>query len=156
MTNIQQLHSRIFWIEGLDKYDFLKNVILNSTVICPFLIFIALRFEQKSFSMLARNCAWKWLVEIGPVIQEEKVFKSCQVAISQLFPLGKEHGLHLNKLEFPLPKDALCQVWLKLAQWFWRRRILNVLNVFLLFRNYLPFEKGVALHLNKFEFSTQR
>ena len=30
--------------------------------------------------------------------------------------------LHLNKLESPLPKDALCQVGLKLAQWFRRRR----------------------------------
>ena len=28
----------------------------------------------------------------------------------------------LNKLESPLPKDALCEVWLKLAQWFCRRR----------------------------------
>ena len=24
---------------------------------------------------------------------------------------------HLNKLESPLPKDALCQLWLKLPQW---------------------------------------
>ena len=30
--------------------------------------------------------------------------------------------LHLNKLESTSPKDALCQNWLKLAQWFWRRR----------------------------------
>ena len=29
--------------------------------------------------------------------------------------------LLLGKLEFPSSKDALCQVWLKLAQWFWRR-----------------------------------
>ena len=35
--------------------------------------------------------------------------------------LEKGGALHLNKLESPLPKDALCQVWLKLAQWFWRR-----------------------------------
>ena len=28
--------------------------------------------------------------------------------------------LHLKKLESTSPKDALCQVWLKLAQWFWR------------------------------------
>ena len=35
-------------------------------------------------------------------------------------PLEKNAALHLNKLESPLPKDALCQVWLKLAQWFWR------------------------------------
>ena len=61
--------------------------------------------------------------------------------------------LHLNKLESPSPtaKDALCQVWLKLAQWFWRRRLLNFVNVFSLFRNYLPLEKGGALHLNKLE-----
>ena len=45
--------------------------------------------------------------------------------------------------------DALCQVWLKLAQWFWRRRFLNIVNEFSLFRNYLPLEKGMALHLNK-------
>ena len=32
------------------------------------------------------------------------------------FPLEKDGALHLNNLEFPLPKDALCQVWLKLAQ----------------------------------------
>ena len=58
---------------------------------------------------------------------------------------------HLNKLESPSPKDALCQVWLKLAQWFWRRRFLNFVNVFSQFRNNLPLEKGGALHLNKIE-----
>ena len=31
-------------------------------------------------------------------------------------------ALCLNKLESPSPKDALCQVWLKLAKWFLRRR----------------------------------
>jgi hypothetical protein len=36
-------------------------------------------------------------------------------------PLEKGNPLHLNKLETPPPKDDLCQVWLKLAQWFWRR-----------------------------------
>ena len=45
--------------------------------------------------------------------------------------------LHLKKLESPLTKDALCQVWLKLAQWFWSRRFLNFVKVFSLFRNYL-------------------
>ena len=28
----------------------------------------------------------------------------------------------VNKLQSSSPNDALCQVWLKLAQWFWRRR----------------------------------
>ena len=59
--------------------------------------------------------------------------------------------LHLNKLESPSPKYALCQVWLKLAQWFWRRRFFNFVNVFSLFRNYFPLEKGGAHHLNKLE-----
>ena len=45
-------------------------------------------------------------------------------------------ALHLNKLESPSPKDALCQVLLKLTKWFWRRRFLNFFNVFSLFRNY--------------------
>ena len=56
--------------------------------------------------------------------------------------------LYLNKNESHSPKDALCQVWLKLAQWFWRR-FFHFVNVFSVFRNYLPLEKGRALHLNK-------
>ena len=38
-----------------------------------------------------------------------------------------------------------------MALWFWRRRFLNFVHVFLLFCNYLPLEKGKALHLNKIE-----
>ena len=37
-------------------------------------------------------------------------------------PLEKVVALHLNKFISPLTKDALCQVWLKLTQRFWRRR----------------------------------
>ena len=56
--------------------------------------------------------------------------------------------LHLNKFESLSPKDALFQLWLKMAQWFWKR-FLSFINVFTLFRNYLPLEKGGALDLNK-------
>ena len=59
--------------------------------------------------------------------------------------------LHLNKNESHLPKDALCQVCLKLAQWFWRRGFFNFVTVFSVFRNYLPLEKGGALHMIKVE-----
>ena len=34
----------------------------------------------------------------------------------------REVPLSLSKLEFSLSKNVLCQVWLKLATWFWRRR----------------------------------
>ena len=63
-------------------------------------------------------------------------------------PLEKGVALHLNKLESTLPKDALCQVWLKLAQWFWRGRFLNFINVFSPLRNYLTLEKSRTLYLN--------
>ena len=83
---------------------------------------------RKSFKILNRNLLFRYYL-----------------------PSKKDVALHLNKLKSTLPKDALCQVWLKLAQWFWRRRFLNILNRNLLFRYYLPLEKGVALHLNKLE-----
>ena len=57
----------------------------------------------------------------------------------------------MNKLESPSPKDALCQVWLKLAQWLWRRRYLNFVNIFSIFQNYLLLGKGLVLPLNNLE-----
>jgi hypothetical protein len=62
------------------------------------------------------------------------------------------YPLSLNKLKSPSPKDDLCQVWSNLAQWFWRR-FLNDPTPFLYFCEYLPFEEGLALYLNKLESS---
>ena len=92
------------------------------------------------------------LVEIGSVVLEKKIFKvhQCIFTLSYYLPLEKGVALHLNKIESPLPKDALCQVWLNLASWFLRRR-LKFINVFSLFPYFLPFEKGVAQHLNRLE-----
>ena len=67
------------------------------------------------------------------------------------FTLWELNGSSFEQIEFPSPKDALWQVWLKLVQWFLRKRFLNFVNVFLLFSNYLPLEKDGGLHLNKFE-----
>jgi hypothetical protein len=58
------------------------------------------------------------LMEIGLLVLE-KILKNFQ-CIFTLF-LEKGNPLHLNNLESP-PKDDLCQVWLKLALWFWRSR----------------------------------
>ena len=62
----------------------------------------------------------------------------------------------MNKHESPSPKDALCQIWLKLAQWFWRRRFFNFVNVFSLFPNYFLLEKDGTLHLNKLGFPSTK
>ena len=59
-------------------------------------------------------------------------------------PIQKDVALNFNKREFLSLKDALCQVLFKLAQWCLRRGFLNVIDVFSLFRNYLPSQKGVA------------
>ena len=83
-------------------------------------------------------------------------FRQCTFAISLLSPTEKSVTLNLNNIESPLPKDALCRVWLKLAQWFVRRRFLNFVNVFSLFHNYLPLEKGAALSFNKLGFPSSQ
>ena len=66
-------------------------------------------------------------------------------------PLAKSVTLHLNKPEFPSSKDALCQSWLKFAQWFWRR-FLNFVNVFLLspWKRVWPFIWGNSPHQRMF------
>ena len=98
--------------------------------------------------MLGAKFGWNW-----PSGSREEDFKFCQCILlfRRYLLLEKGRALHLIKLKSSLPKDGLCQVWLKLAQWFWRRRFFNFVNVFLLFRNYLPLEKGGVLHLNKLE-----
>ena len=44
----------------------------------------------------------------------------------------------------------------KMVQWFWRRRIFKFVNLFTLFRNYLPLGKDGPLHLNKLESPTPK
>lgn len=53
-----------------------------------------------------------------------------------------------KRAEFHSPKGALYQVWLKSTHRFWRSRFSNNVNVSLLFRNFLPRKKGLALNLN--------
>ena len=100
-----------------------------------------------------QGCFVPSLVEIGLVVLEKIFFNFVNVfsLFLNFLLLEKGRALHLNKIESPSPKDDLCQVWLKLAKWFWRKRFLNLVNVFSNFRNYLPLEKGGALQLDKIE-----
>jgi hypothetical protein len=45
----------------------------------------------------------------------------CIFTLSLFSPLGEELSPSLERIWIPSPKNDLCQVWLKLAQWFWRR-----------------------------------
>ena len=87
------------------------------------------------------------LVEIGPVVLQKISFKFCKCifARSKLSPVGKGRGASfLNPLH---PRIFWCHVWLKLSIGSGE----DFVNVFLLFRNYVPFEKDLTLNLNKIE-----
>jgi hypothetical protein len=45
----------------------------------------------------------------------------------------RPQALDLYNFRFPLPKDDLYQVWLKLNYWCWRIRFFKILSIFLLF-----------------------
>ena len=65
------------------------------------------------------------LIEVGLVVLENKIFKYRQSILAIWLsspPPGKRRGLLFEKkIESPLPKKALCQVWFRMAQWFLRR-----------------------------------
>ena len=188
------------WPTGSGEEDFLK-----SSMYFHFFVITSPWKREESFikknlnSLLPRMiCAkfgWRRFFKFVSVFEQFRNYLN----------LEKYRALHLNKLESPSPKDALCQVWLKLAQLFWRRSFffkfvnnfryfviispwkragpfiwtnLNPLhsrmlcdkfgwnwpsgsgeedfffkfvNVFSLFRNYLPLEKDRALHFKKLE-----
>ena len=67
-------------------------------------------------------------------------------------PLEKVEALYLNKFESPSLKDPLYKFWMLFALWFWRRRFLNFINAFSVFRNYLPLEKEFSLFFQNWNF----
>ena len=112
------------WPSGFGQEDF-----LFSSMYFRYFVIISLWKKAGPFfwtnmnplhpRMLCAKFGWNW-----PSGSGEEDFLSF-VNLFSLFlsylPLGKGGALHLNKFDSPAPKDALCQVWLKLAQWFWRR-----------------------------------
>ena len=80
--------------------------------------------------------------EISPVKLEKKF-----CCFSIISPCKKVWSFIWTKTESFLLKNALCQIWLILAQWFWKKRFFFD-TVFSLFRYYIILEQGGALHLN--------
>jgi hypothetical protein len=70
------------------------------------------------------------LIEFGLLVLEIflKIF-SVFLLFRYYLSYEKGYPFCLNKLESLSPKDDLCQVWLKLAQWFWRSRKCKSLQV---------------------------
>ena len=85
------------------------------------------------------------------LIKKNKIMMT--IMINQIIFLEKKMVQHLYKLESLTLDYALCQVWLKLKQWFSRQTFLKVDIAFSQFGNYLDAlqEKLMAHCLNKCE-----
>ena len=92
------------------------------------------------------------LVEISPVVLDKKIFLISSIyfryfiIISPWKRVGPFIWTNLNH------QRLLCAKF----GWFWKKNFLNFVNVFLLFRFYLPLEKGMALHLFKLESTSSK
>ena len=74
-------------------------------------------------------CLLPILAEIRSGILEKKPM---MLIFNYIFPLKSGMVHHLNKNEFPSPKDGLCQVCLILVKQFWTRGFSKIDNGFLL------------------------
>jgi hypothetical protein len=112
---------------------------------------MALYFNKLEFHLLRDTLQEVWLASWFR--RRFLQFFSAFLLFCYYLPLEKGYPLHLYKLESPLPKDDLCNVWLTLTHWFWRRRFSNDSTQFSHFCNYLPFEEDLALYVNNLNFS---
>ena len=88
-------------------------------------------FGQTCFP-ITQGCSVPSLIEIGPVVLSKKI-KMWKIKQEAHWPFrSSEKTVLFNKLMIIIM--------------FWRRRFLNFINVFLLFGNYFPFEKGGFIH----------
>jgi hypothetical protein len=107
--------SELFWLCGSDKKIF-KWPHPIFVIISPLkrtwpLIFIILNSLYLMMICTEFDCNW-------PACSgEDFKFSVNFYFFAIIFPVV----LHLYNSESPLPNDDLCRVWLKLAQWFWRR-----------------------------------
>ena len=90
---------------------------------------------MKSFNPIILGVKFDWYLPSGS--GEDFNFVYVFSLFRNYLPSEKLTSFHLNKLDFPSTKNALCQVRLNLVQCFLRRRFLNFVNEFSLFCYYL-------------------
>ena len=108
--------------KSINTYDYIitlikrrkKNII---NLLRIYWLFIWANLNPLLPRMHCANVGWNW-----PSGSRDDDFVNEFLLFRYYLPLEMGWALHLNKHESPSPKDAPCQVWLKLAEWFWRRR----------------------------------
>ena len=110
-------------------------------------LFIWTNLNSLYLGIFCAKFGWNWSSAYGEDFY--KIVNVCSPFCSCL-PLEKGVAFHFNRLECPSPKDDLRQVWLKLVQWFWRRRFLNIVNEFCYFFFIIsPWKKGLPFNWTK-------
>ena len=128
-TNIQKCYLKLFnYIEVKHSKSICCFIMINIfNIILHFRYYLPLEKGGPfiwTWIPSTQGCFVPGLVEIGPVVLEKNInIFNIILHFRSYLPLEKGVAIHLNKLESPPPKAALCQVWLKLIQWFWRRRL---------------------------------
>ena len=105
------------------------------------MVLIRLKFNPRQQRMVCAKFGW---YRLSASVEDD--FLNFVNVFSQFhynFTLEEGVALYLNKLESPSSKDALCQIWLKLAYPFRTNRFFNFDNVFLLFCNFFPLKMGI-------------
>ena len=94
--------------------------------------FISTHLSHLCSRILCAKFGWNW--PSGSLRRRFLKVVNVFFYVAIIFPWKKCMALNLNKFEFPLPKNTLCHVWLKIAQWFWRRfsKVVNIFFQFLL------------------------
>ena len=106
--------------------------------------------KQLHPGMFSAKFSWNWSSGSG----EENLYISSIYFCYFIFisPQKARDPSIWKKKESSLPQIVLCQVWYKLARWFWGINIF----VFSLFRYYLLLEKCWTFHLNKLKSSSPK
>ena len=106
-------------IKSINTYDYIRTLIKRRKKNIIKLMRIYWFFIWRNLNPYHPRMLVPRLVEIGSVVLKKRIFLNF-VNVFSLFsnylPLEKGGDLHLYKLESPLPKVALCKVWLKWAQ----------------------------------------
>ena len=129
-TNLNPYHPRMLVprLVEIGSVVLEKRIFLISSMHFPYFViispwkrvgpFIWTNLNPLDPKMLLAKFGWNWLSGSW----EEDFLISSKYFPCNYLPLKKGGDLHLYKLESPSPKDALWQVWLKLVDWFWRKR----------------------------------
>jgi hypothetical protein len=126
---------QLYWLHSSLRIRFLNYSTLFLHF-CDYLPrpFIWTNLNSLHSRLICTKFDWFWPAGSG---KEDFFFNFSVFSLFRYYlSLEKGNPLLLSKLESPPYKNDLCQVWLKLAQWSWRKRLLNNPTLFFTFCDY--------------------